>query len=116
MPSNCSLPKHIEHLPAERFASILQFIKKRAIDIAFTGFFGDQIPEVANLRLPDAVNATESLFDTVRIPRQVVVHHQVRALQIDAFARRIGSDEHLHFRIVLNASCAFERSSRPMPP
>ena len=46
--------------------------------------------------LADAVDAAEALLDAVRIPRQVVVHHQVRALEVDALASRIGRDEHLH--------------------
>ena len=37
----------------------------------------------------------------VGVPRQVVVHHQVRALKVDAFAGGIGGQQHLHLGIVL---------------
>ena len=56
---------------------------------------------MAHLRLADAVDATEALLKAVRVPRQVVVHHQVRPLQIDALARRIGGQQHPHHGVVL---------------
>ena len=41
---------------------------------------------MANLGLPNPVNATEPLFQPVRVPRQVVVDHEVgTALEVDAF-------------------------------
>jgi len=46
------------------------------------------------------VDASEPLLQSVRVPRQVVIHHQVGALQIDAFARRGGGEQHLDFGIV----------------
>ena len=63
------------------------------IDVAFAGLFGDEIPEVADLMLADAVDAPEALFEAVRIPRQVVVDHQVGVLKVDAFAGGIGRDQ-----------------------
>src|SRR2546422_470631 len=45
---------------------------------------------MADLRLPDTVNAAEALFDPVGIPRQIVIHHQMGALKIDTFACGIG--------------------------
>ncbi len=46
---------------------------------------------MADLGLADAVNTPEALLDPVRVPRQVVVDHQMRAaLQVRAFARGIG--------------------------
>ena len=61
---------------------------------------GQQIPEVANLSLADAVDAAETLFQTIRIPWQVVVHHEVGALEIDTFAGCVGGKQNLDFRIV----------------
>ena len=55
---------------------------------------------MANFLLTDAVNATEALLESVGIPRQVVIDHQVRALKIDAFARGISGDEHRHILLV----------------
>ncbi len=99
--------------PARASSSLSQ---KREVDITFAGLVGHQVPEVADLGLADAVNATEALLDAVRVPRQVVVDHQVRALQVDALPGGIGGEENLDLGIVRNDSCAFRRSSRPMPP
>ncbi|MCY1544271.1 hypothetical protein D9M68_801420 [compost metagenome] len=49
---------------------------------------------MADLGLADAVNAAKPLFQAVRVPRQVVVDHQVGVLQVHTFASRIGGDEH----------------------
>jgi len=38
------------------------------IDLALAGILGDEIPEVANLGLADAVDAAEALLNPVRIP------------------------------------------------
>src|SRR2546427_12526143 len=40
--------------------------------------------------LPVAVATSNSLFDALRIPRQIVVHHQRAELKIDAFRARFG--------------------------
>ena len=55
---------------------------------------------MADLRLADAVDAAEALFQAVRVPGQVVVDHQVGALQVDAFAGGVGGQQHLHLRVV----------------
>ncbi len=55
---------------------------------------------MADLRLPDTVNAPEALLQSVGIPGQVVVDHQVRPLQVDAFASRICRYQHQRLRIV----------------
>ena len=110
------LAEHVEHLAAERLARLLQLFEELAIDIALAGLLGHQIPEVAHFGLADAVNAAEALLEAVRVPRQIVVDHQVRALEVDAFAGGIGGQQHLHFGSCLKDSCAFIRSSRPMPP
>ena len=43
--------------------------------------------------LPIAVATADALFNTLRIPRQVVVHNQTAKLKIDALRRSLGSDE-----------------------
>ena len=55
---------------------------------------------MADLGLADAVDAPEALLQPVRVPGEVVVDHQVRALQIDALARGVRRQQHLHFRVV----------------
>ena len=55
---------------------------------------------MTHFRLANAVNPTEPLLQSVGVPGQVVVHHQVGALQVDAFAGRIRGEQHLHVRVV----------------
>jgi hypothetical protein len=56
---------------------------------------------VADLGLADAVDAAEALLEAVGVPRQVVVHHQVRALEVDALACGVRGEQHLDLRVVL---------------
>jgi hypothetical protein len=101
LPSNCELAKHIEDLTAQRLPRLFELFQQLAIDVALARFFGHQVPEVADLGLADAVDAAEALLQPVRVPRQVVVDHQVRALQVDALAGGVGGQQHLHFGVVL---------------
>ena len=48
---------------------------------------------MADLGLADAVDAPEALLDPVGVPGQVVVDHQVGALEVDALARRVGGEQ-----------------------
>ena len=95
------LAEHVEHLAAERLARLLQLLQQLAVDIAFAGLLGHQVPQVADLGLADAVDAAEALLDAVGVPGQVVVHHQVGALEVDALARGVGGQQHLHLGVVL---------------
>ena len=65
---------------------MIQLVQQFAIDIAFPRVVGDQVPEVADLGLTDTVDAAEALLQPVGIPWQVVVDHEVGALEVDAFA------------------------------
>jgi hypothetical protein len=49
--------------------------------------------------LADAVDATEALLQPVRVPRQVVVHHEVGDLEVEAHARRVGGGQRPALRI-----------------
>src|SRR5436189_2589095 len=55
---------------------------------------------MADFRLADTMNSAEALFQAVGIPRQVVVHHQMRANEIYTLARGIGGNQHEHFPIL----------------
>src|SRR5205823_11067406 len=48
------------------------------------------------LLLPDAIHATDSLFDAHGIPRQVVVHNDVTELEVQALATGIRRDQRAH--------------------
>src|SRR5271157_1386611 len=70
------------------------------VDFAFTGVLGDQVPEMADLGLADAVDTAEALLEPVRVPGKVVVDHQVGALEVDALSGRVGSDQDLHVLVL----------------
>ena len=94
------LAEDVENLAAERAARLRQLVEQSAIDVALTGLLSDQIPEMADFGLSDAVNAPEALLQSVRVPGQVVIDHQVGALEIDALARGVGRQQDLDFGIV----------------
>ena len=94
------LAEHVEDLAAERLARLLELLQQLAVDVALAGLLGDEVPEVADLGLADAVDAAEPLLEAVGVPGQVVVDHQVGALEVDALARGVGGEQHLHVRVV----------------
>ena len=95
------LAEDVEDLPTESLARLLELLEQLAVDVAFAGLLGNEVPEVTDLGLPDAVNAAEALLETVWVPGQVVVHHEVCALEVDALSRCIRRYQDLHFGVVL---------------
>ena len=93
------LAKNVEDTAIEGLALNTKFFKKPKIYIAFPRFLGDKIPQMADFLLTDAVDAAKALFQAVRIPRQVVVHHQVGVLKIHAFTGGIGCDQNSYFGV-----------------
>ena len=87
------LTEHVEDLIAERLALLVQLLEEPLEDLALASVLGDEVPQVADLGLADAVNPAEPLLDAVRVPRQVVVDHEVSALKVDALAGGVGRDE-----------------------
>src|SRR3546814_5037405 len=84
VPQRCALEELAQHVvdaAAERRPRGLQLLQQAGVDLALSGVGGDQVPEVADLSLADAMDAAEALFDLVRVPRQIIVHHQVAALE-----------------------------------
>jgi len=105
---------------------LFELVEQGAIHIAFAGLLGHEVPEMADLRLANAVDATEALLQAVGVPWQVVVDHQVGALQVDALARCVGSEQPLHLRVVparllglqalLTAQAAVDKDHRVLAP
>ncbi len=58
---------------------------------------------MADLGLADSMDAAEALLQPVRVPRKVVVHHQVSALKVDALARCVGGHQDLDRLVVCEA-------------
>jgi hypothetical protein len=77
---------------------------------------------MADLCLTDTVNSTKPLLQTIWIPGQVVIHHQMPALQVYAFARRVGGNQNfdifvlgkgvLRFLSVFSSHLAMNRHNR----
>ena len=105
-------------------ARLLELLEQPQIDVAFARFFRYQVPEVAHLGLADAMDPAEPLLNPVRVPRQIVIHHQVGTLKVDALARGIGRQQNLDLGVVperlLRCSCGLRgpcrRGSGPRPP
>src|SRR5437773_1839053 len=57
--------------------------------------------DLGDLRLADAMNPPEPLLQPVRVPGEVVINHQVSALEVDALASRIGCHEDFDVRLAL---------------
>ncbi|MNH84336.1 hypothetical protein D3C73_367550 [compost metagenome] len=55
---------------------------------------------MAYLHLPDPVDAAKALFDLIRVPRKVVVDHEVAALKVYTFAGRIIRDQNQHISVL----------------
>ena len=110
------LTEHVEDLIAERPALLLELLEQPLEDLALPGVVGDEVPEVADLLLADAVDAPEPLLDPVGVPWQVVVDHQMRPLEVDALAGGVGGDQDQHVLVLGEGLLHLRRSSRGIPP
>jgi hypothetical protein len=57
-------------------------------------------PQAAYLELADAVDPAEALFESVRVPGQVVVDHQVRPLEVEALTGGVGGNQDLAVEVL----------------
>jgi hypothetical protein len=99
-PFELHFAEHIEYLAAERIARLRELLEQLAVDVALARLLGDEVPQMADLGLADAVNTPETLLEPIRVPGQIVVDHQVGALKVDALASRVGRQQHPHLGIV----------------
>ncbi|GBD26511.1 hypothetical protein HRbin30_01843 [bacterium HR30] len=99
-PLELELPQNIEHLATQSPTSLFKFPQQRVVDVTFAGLDGHQVPEVTGFGLPDAVDAAEALLDAVRVPRKIVIDHEVRPLEVDALAGGVGGYQDLDFGVV----------------
>ncbi len=61
---------------------LLKLLEQGMEDFAFACLSGHKIPEMTYFRLPDAVDTPETLLKAIRVPRQVIIHHQMCALPL----------------------------------
>ena len=92
--------EHVEHLAAVGLALFLDLRQQPLEHVALARVVGDEVPQAADLALADAVNPAEALLDPVRVPRKVVVDHQVGDLEVDALPGGVGGEQDLDVRVV----------------
>ena len=81
-------------------AGLIKFVEESEVHITLSCLLCHQVPEMADLGLADAVNPSEPLLDTVGVPWQVVVDHEVSTLKVDALTGCIGRQEYLNIGVV----------------
>ena len=54
---------------------------------------------MAYLNLPNTVDSPETLLQSVRVPGQIVIDHEVGVLQVHTFTGCIGGHQYLHVGI-----------------
>jgi hypothetical protein len=62
------LAEDVIDLAAERLARLLQLLQQSAVDLALACVARAEVPEMADLDLPDAVNAAEPLLQAIGVP------------------------------------------------
>ena len=97
----CHLAQNIEYLTAKRISFFFQLFKQSLIYCAFSCFLGNQIPEITNLRLSNSMDTAKTLLKPIRVPWQIIIDHQMRTLQVDAFACRIGRNQDAYILVLL---------------
>ncbi len=86
------LADYIKHPVGENGAHLLKLLQKPLKDaafndaLAFFGFGGDEVESVALSHLTYAMDSPQPLFQPGRVPRQVVVDHQVAKLEVNSLA------------------------------
>ena len=93
-----AVAEHVEDLAAVGLALLFDLQQQPREDLALAGVVGDEVPQAADLALADAVDSAEALLDPVRVPRQVVVDHQVRGLEVQALPGGVGGEQNLDSR------------------
>src|SRR3989338_5663486 len=61
---------------------------------------GNEIDDADGLALPVPIHPSYALLENCRVPRQIEIHDDRRALQIQAHAARVGREKHFARRIV----------------
>ena len=90
------LPDHVEHrVIVERVADLLQLVQQPLQHPSLDRVGRHEVEDQTVQPLPVAMDAAHSLFQAIRIPRDVVVEQDVAALQVDALTGRFGSHQHL---------------------
>ena len=82
LPEGAGIPEDVEEIAVVGGRHLGDLGQQPGEHVALASTLGHHIPQVAHLPLADAVDSAESLLDPIRIPRQVIVDHQMRALKV----------------------------------
>ena len=85
----------VNPVAAQFGANRLQFLKKTVKDGTLSRIGGDKIDDMHLVFLSVAVNAPHPLFQAIRVPRKIIVEHQVAELEVNSFARGFGCEKKL---------------------
>src|SRR5690606_12328307 len=86
-------PEDVEDLALVRPGLLLQLGQQPEVDLALPGVPRHALPEVAHLGLADPVEAAQTLLDAVGVPREVVVDHEMRPLEVQPLPGGVGGDQ-----------------------
>src|SRR6266496_3990724 len=90
-----SFTNNIKHAVAQLCANLFQFCEETCENLPLNGIGRDKVENTDIRTLPDAVNTPHTLLQSIGIPGNIVVDHQVAELEGDAFACRFGSNADL---------------------
>ena len=82
LPEGAGIPEDVEEIAVVSGRHLGDLGQQPGEHVALASTLGHHIPQVAHLPLADAVDSAEALLDPIRIPRQVIVDHQMRALKV----------------------------------
>ena len=83
----------VEDPAPQSLALDLDLLEEPLEDVTLAGFLRDQLQRWQTSGWPMRWMRPNRLLDAVRVPRQVVVHHQVRALEVYPLTSGVGGDE-----------------------
>src|SRR5581483_2602424 len=100
------LSDHVEDPVAERLLDVGELLEEALEDLPLDRVRRGEVEDVDVSLLADAMDAPHPLFEPVRVPRQVVVDHQVAELEVDPLACGLGGDADLGFALELDLPLA----------
>src|SRR5262249_11364256 len=90
------LPDDIEHsIIVKGVTDLLELFEEALQHTAFNGVGSHKIENQAILPLPVTIDAAHALFETVRVPRDLVVAEDVATLQVNPLAGGLSGDQDL---------------------
>ena len=72
--------QHMEELSHVRLAHLVDLREQCTEDVALSSPCGHQVPQVTDFCLSNSMDTPETLLNPIRIPWQVIVHHEVSTL------------------------------------